>query len=270
MADENTQTSQSSQQGGGQSQSTGGTASGDASSQTQTSASGQTQQNQQTNEPWAASAPAFAKEFKTAKEYEAHYEKNVAPVIVRDAAEQVRRAALPAKPEDYKVGTTQNFKPPAGIEFKIDEADPLWPQARAWAQKHGLSQDAFNEGIDLIAGSKISDAGTIKAAKEAEIGKLGAAGPARVTALNTFFEGIGSPEMKEMLVTAGIVQAAERLVAKFSSQGAASFSQAHRDASPQGRLSEEQRSQLSPAARLEYAKQFDQSKMPEWRDPRAA
>jgi hypothetical protein len=180
-------------------------------------------------------------------------------VVTRDAAEQVRRAALPAKPEDYKIGTTPNFKPPEGIEFKIDEADPLWPQARSWAQKHGLSQDAFNEAIDLVAGSKIADAGTIKAAREAEVGKLGAAGPARVTALNTFFDGIGAPEMKSMLVTAGIVQAAERLVAKFASQGAANFSQAHRDASPQGKVTDEQWDKMSSRERQEYSQRFDQT-----------
>jgi hypothetical protein len=263
VADDTTQqTSQSSQGSGDQSQSTGGAASGAGSSQTQTSASGQQQTSQQTtqaSEPWAAAPPAFAKEFKTAKDYEAHYEKNVAPVLVRDAAEQVRRAALPAKPEDYKIGTTPNFKPPDGIEFKIDEADPLWPQARSWAHKHGLSQDAFNEAVDLVAGSKIADAGTIKAAREAEVGKLGAAGPARVTALNTFFDGIGAPEMKSMLVTAGIVQAAERLVAKFASQGAANFSQAHRDASPQGKVTDEQWDKMSSRERQEYSQRFDQT-----------
>jgi hypothetical protein len=158
------------------------------------------------------------------KEFGEHYSQ----IAVRDAAEQVRRAALPQKPEDYKIGTTAAFKPPEGVEFTINEADPLWSQARGWAQKHGMSQDAFNEAIDLFAGAKVGEAATIKAARESEIGKLGAAGTARVTALNTFFDGIGAPEMKQMLVTAGIIQAAEKLVAKFASQGSASFSQAHR------------------------------------------
>ncbi len=175
------------------------------------------------------------------------------------AAEQVRRAALPQKPEDYKVGTTAAFKPPEGVEFKIDEADPLWAQGRSWAQKHGLSQEAFSEAIDLVAGSRISDAATIKAARDAEIAKLGAAGTTRVTALNTFFDALGTPELKSMLVTAGIVQAAEKLVAKFSSQGAARFSAEHRDMQPQGKVSEDEWAKMTPRQKQEYAQRFDQS-----------
>jgi hypothetical protein len=37
------------------------------------------------------------------------------------------------------------------------------------------------------------------------------------------------------------------------------------DASPK---SPEEIAKLSPAARLDYARQFDQSKMPAWKDPR--
>jgi hypothetical protein len=36
----------------------------------------------------------------------------------------------------------------------------------------------------------------------------------------------------------------------------------------QGRLSEAEISKLSPAARLDYSRRFDQSKMPEWKNPR--
>jgi hypothetical protein len=38
---------------------------------------------------------------------------------------------------------------------------------------------------------------------------------------------------------------------------------------PAGRKSSEEIAKMSPAQRLDYAQQFDQSKMPEWRDPRA-
>jgi hypothetical protein len=38
--------------------------------------------------------------------------------------------------------------------------------------------------------------------------------------------------------------------------------------SPPVRLSAEQIAKLSPAERLDYARQWDQSKMPAWRDPR--
>jgi len=38
---------------------------------------------------------------------------------------------------------------------------------------------------------------------------------------------------------------------------------------PGRRLSSEQIAKLSPAERLDYARQWDQTKMPAWRDPRA-
>lgn len=263
MPDDNTQqTSQSSQGGETQSTSTSAAGSGGGSSQTQASG-GQTSQQATTQQAAAPTRPDYVPEqFWDAtagkvkdKEFGEHYSQ----IAVRDAAEQVRRAALP-KLEEYKTTTTAAFKPPEGVEFAVNEADPLWSQARGWANKHGLSQDAFSEAIDLFAGAKVGEASTIKAAREAEIGKLGAAGTARVTALNTFFDGIGAPEMKQMLVTAGIIQAAEKLVSKFASQGSASFSQAHRTPNePAGKVNDEQWAKMSPREKQEYSQRHDQS-----------
>jgi hypothetical protein len=39
-------------------------------------------------------------------------------------------------------------------------------------------------------------------------------------------------------------------------------------ADPAGHKSPEEIAAMSPAARLDYAQKFDQSKMPPWRDPR--
>lgn len=176
-------------------------------------------------------------------------------MATRDAAEQVRRSALPGKPEDYKVATSANFKPPEGIEFKIDENNPLWAQARNWAQKSGLTQDQFHEAIDLFAGSQVADAATIKAARDAEVAKLGANGTARVTAVNTFLDAAGVGGLKDRLFTAADVQAMEKLVAKFSSQGAASFNGAHRVPQQSGSLvSDEEFSKMTPAQRLDYTR----------------
>jgi|SoimicMinimDraft_4_1059732.scaffolds.fasta_scaffold242411_2 hypothetical protein len=44
---------------------------------------------------------------------------------------------------------------------------------------------------------------------------------------------------------------------------------AEQDAAP-GRRSPEEVAKMSPRERLDYARSFDQSRMPEWRDPRAA
>lgn len=213
--------------------------------------------------PAAATRPEYVPEqfwdATTNKVKDKEFGEHITQVATRDAAEQVRRLSLPQKAEDYKIGTTPNFKPPPGIEFTVNEADPLWSQARAWAQKSGLSQDQFAEAVDLFAGAKVADAATIKAAKAAEIGKLGAAGTARVTALETFLTGmVGEQDAKQlggMLVTAGIVQAFEKLVTKFASQGSAAFSQAHRNADAPGKVTDEQWNSMTYAERRDYAAQ---------------
>jgi hypothetical protein len=62
-----------------------------------------------------------------------------------------------------------------------------------------------------------------------------------------------------MLVTAKIVEGMEKLMTKFSSQGAAPFTQAgrvHPDAP--GRVSEEAYTAMTAGQRLDYSRGFDQ------------
>lgn len=181
-------------------------------------------------------------------------------MLVRDAAEQVRKAALAQKPEDVKIELPKDFQLPQGVEFKLDATKPEFSKLQAAAVKHGLTQDAVTDLVGVYAETLVGSESTIAAAHAAEIAKLGANGPARVTALGTFFDGIGAGDLKQMLVTAGMVQAAEKLVAKFSSQGVSTFSQAHREPGQSGaRPTEEQWSQMTPAQRMDYTNNTDQS-----------
>jgi hypothetical protein len=176
------------------------------------------------------------------------------------AAEQVRRNALPAKVEDVKIELPKEFQIPQGVEFKFDATKPEFSKLQAAAVKHGLSQDAVTDLVGVYAETLVGSEATRAAAHAAEVAKLGANGPARVTALETFFKGIGSPELMGMLVTAPIVQAAERLVAKFASQGVSRFSQGGREpGTAQGKVSDDVYKAMTPAQRLDYARQFDQS-----------
>ena len=96
---------------------------------------------------------------------------------------------------------------------------------------------------------------------------MGANGPMRVTALETWFRGVVGDDkiagaMKNMLVTADIVKGMERIQARMATQGAASFSQAHREPGHDprgGRVSDEAYAAMKPGERLEYARGFDQS-----------
>jgi hypothetical protein len=63
-----------------------------------------------------------------------------------------------------------------------------------------------------------------------------------------------------MLVSARHVEALEALAAKFTSGGAAPFSQAHREPSGggNGRVSDEEYARMSPAQRWNYSRSFPQ------------
>ena len=135
-------------------------------------------------------------------------------------------------------------------------------------------QQAFSKLLELYAGGQVSTQQQIATARNAEIQKLGAAGPSRIDALTTFFraylgEQAGNRRMQRIW-TAQDVQDAEMEVGKITSQGGASFRGNGREPpQPQGRLSDEQIKRLTPAQRLDYSRQWDQSTMPAWRDPRA-
>jgi hypothetical protein len=98
----------------------------------------------------------------------------------------------------------------------------------------------------------------------AELNKLGANATVRVTALQTWLRGMVGDELaKSMaggLFSEKQVRGLELLANKFASQGAASFSQAHRepDITGPGRVSEEAYAAMSQAERWDYARSFDQ------------
>jgi hypothetical protein len=153
------------------------------------------------------------------------------------AAEDVKAASRPQKADDYKLELPADFKPPAGVEFKLDTANPALGQLKAVAHKHGLSQDAVNEILGVYAGDKVGGEAAIATARAAEIAKLGTSAPARVDAVVNWLTGIDSSADKGdakalagMLVTARHVEAFERIITRLTNQGTAAFSQQHREA----------------------------------------
>lgn len=144
------------------------------------------------------------------------------------AVEDSKLLTRPDKPEGYELRLPKDFQPPAGVEFKLDEADPLFAQARTWAKENGLSQDAFEKGLGMIAARDVATQQMLQNARNEQVKQLGPNGTARVTALNTFLDAKGYPALKGMMVTAEIVQQMEKWMAETTSGG--SFSQSHRDA----------------------------------------
>jgi len=189
------------------------------------------------------------------------------------AADAVRRSTLPANPNDYKAELPTDFKVPDGVTFQFNANDPLLAQAQAVAHKAGLSQEQFSQLLGIYAGGQVSSAQQIQTARNAEIAKLGATGPARVDALTTFFRAyLGEADGNAVMArafTAADVQRLEKMVSKITAQGGAPFRGNGREPpQPAGRLSREQIDRLTPAQKLDYARQWDQTTMPAWRDPR--
>lgn len=180
------------------------------------------------------------------------------------AAEDSRRLTLPKTPEEYKFTTSKDFKVPQGVEFKLDDKSPLLPQARQLI--HDIStgkvsgQDAFEKMVDIYAAGEVGRVVSERAAIDAEIGKLGATGTARVTAVQQFLTAqLGEETAKSMgLHSVKQIEGFERLMKNFMSQGGHSYSSAHNDGQQNTRLSDEALSKMSFAERMEYAQKFPQ------------
>jgi hypothetical protein len=117
--------------------------------------------------------------------------------------------------------------------------------------------------MGVYAETLVGSDAQIRTAAKAELDKLGPNVTTRVDAINTFMTAMvgqdGAKAIGQMLVTSNIVTAVERLMAKFATQGAASFSQAHREPPGQpGRLPPEQVEKMSGYEKLNYARNFPQ------------
>jgi len=145
------------------------------------------------------------------------------------AAQDSRKLTLPTKPEDYKFGLSPDFKPPQGLEFKLDEKDPMVGQYRQFALDHGLDQAAFTKGLDLIAAVRVGEAQHFATAKADQLAKLGVNAPARITAITQWLAAMAGDKaaamikVLEMAPMASTVEAFETIMQKATSQGMAPF-----------------------------------------------
>jgi hypothetical protein len=191
---------------------------------------------------------------------------DIASLMQTKAADDLRKTQIPASPEGYELKLPEAFKVPEGIEFKFNEADPLFADARRWAHGKGLDGQTWSEMLSFYAQTQIREAQAFKAAQAAELGKLGNFGTNRITSLQTWIRSQVGDElagpMMSMIVSEKIVRAFEKLAGQHVTQGAASFSQAHRTPEPApggGRVSDEVYNAMSAAERWEYARSFSQS-----------
>jgi hypothetical protein len=189
-------------------------------------------------------------------------ESEMADLLRFKGEHDLRRAAVPADPNGYTLPVDLPGMPP-GTTWTWDEADPALAAARTWTHQQGLSQEQFAGLVAQYGAIEARKEAGFREAVKAQIEALGSNGTMRITALDTWLRGTIGEELAKVvrvgLVSAKQVEALEQLAKKFASQGAASFSQAHRVAPDvAGRVSEEAYAAMSPAQRWDYVRSFDQ------------
>jgi hypothetical protein len=160
-------------------------------------------------------------------------ETEVRGLLERHSIEQSRRLTLPQKPEEYEAALPKDFKLPQGFEYTVDPNDPVLPHARDFALKAGLSKDQFQELVGLHVQSDIARQLRYREQANAEVLKLGAAGTERVTAAQTFLRSQLGDDLAAVVLgtmsSAKHVEAFEKLMSNFRTQGGGTFSTTGRE-----------------------------------------
>ncbi len=196
-------------------------------------------------------------------DFAAHYNE----LQARIAADDLRKAAIPAAPDAYKFELPKDFAAPQGVEFKFNDADPNLAMARQVMHEIDSGklsgQEAFSKLLGLYAGAQVSQASTIETARLAEISKLGPTATARIDAIERFWNAYeGDPTAGKAttsrLFTAADVQREEKRIAKIMGGGASSFTSGTREPPPKaGVKSDAEIAKMSAGERLDYARSFN-------------
>jgi hypothetical protein len=187
---------------------------------------------------------------------------DIAMLMQQKAANDLRATQVPADGA-YEAKLPEGLQLPEGVDFRPDPNDPSFKDFQALSKKLGLTQSDFEQLYGIWVNKTVQSEAAFRNSMKTELEALGANATMRVTALETWLRGtVGDDIAKHMragMFSAKIVQGLEVIAKKMASQGAASFSQAHREpAGPQGRVSEEEYNAMGPSERWDYARGFDQ------------
>ncbi len=128
-----------------------------------------------------------------------------------EAATAEARKNLPASPDAYKINLPAKIVP-EGLEFKIDEQNPMMTYVRQIAHERGLPQSEFDKIIEGYVKSELAQMPDY----ESEAKKLGDHGELRIERANAWARQNLSAEaykvIESLAVTADAVKAVEELM----------------------------------------------------------
>jgi len=155
---------------------------------------------------------------------------------VRAAADATRRATI-TDPSKYEATLGPDFVAPPGLEYRLDQNDPLLGRYREVAYNMGLDQAQFSEGLKMVASMRVAEAQAFSQARAAEVTKLGPNAQARVDAAVQFLKAVGGSKASGLVDVLRIAPVAATIVAieqmqQTFRQGVGSYSQAHRATPP--------------------------------------
>ena len=152
-----------------------------------------------------------------------------------------KNAAVPEKPDGYALKLPADLKLPDGVEFKLDETDPMFAFGRQIAHQMGADQAAFEGMVGAYAQMKAQEAAQIETLVAKQREALGPKAAERVGAINTFLSAKLGPAAADVfagpLNTKVGVEMLEGLMRLASTQGGGTYSSvgretAERDVSP--------------------------------------
>jgi hypothetical protein len=186
-------------------------------------------------EPPAAADPAAPAAASTEKLKVGKYEVSeaeLASMMDRQAQDDLRKATVPPTADAYELKISPDTKLPGNVEFRFDGNDPSMVAARNWAHSKGLDQSAFSELLTLYASHVAQQETAMAERSRAEVARAGVNAPQRMDAVTRWITAeVGEADAKPIratIVTDAHLRFYERMMTKVASQGAASFSAAHR------------------------------------------
>ncbi len=243
---------QSSSQSTGQGQSTNATAQDGASQQTQTSQDTTTGKTEKPTRPeWVPESFFDPEKGVKGTELRQKFDE----LSTRVAADDSRKASLPATPEAYELKLPETFKAPEGIAVALDANDPLYKEARTLAHAKGWTQGDFSDALGIVAQMRAGEAAKYEALKTQNLAALGAKGPERIDAVTRWLNANGAPEEVKPIIatlaTSGHVTFFEKIISKLTSQGSGSFRRGGEDVDT-GKVDDATWDKMSYSQKKEY------------------